>query len=159
MGSIIQEIESTVDAKRLWKVFRDEGSIILMKRAADIFKSITSLKGEGGVGSIKQINFTPEIEDSSWLKLKLEEVDEENFGHRYSHVEGGLLGLKVSPATYEFKFTPKAEGGCVFSYVAHFDSLPGDPEDEEKVKEIKEMIIILFKKIEAYLIDNPDLYC
>ncbi|GLJ10568.1 hypothetical protein SUGI_0130880 [Cryptomeria japonica] len=159
VGSISHEIESPLEAKRLWNAFVKDGHNLLPKQAPELFASITFLQGEGSVGGIKQINFTPANKDFSYVKEKVEEVDEEKLVYRYSHVEGGLLGKKVSSATYEFKYTPKAEGGCICSYVVHFDSLPGVPQDDEKVKEIKDMSTALFKKIEAYLLANPNLYC
>ncbi|GLJ10569.1 hypothetical protein SUGI_0130900 [Cryptomeria japonica] len=97
--------------------------------------------------------------DFSYVKEKVEEVDKEKLVYRYSHVEGGLLGKKVASTTYEYKYTPKVGGRCICSSVVHFDILSGVPHDKEKVKEIKEMSTALFKKIEAYLIVNPSLFC
>ncbi|GLJ10572.1 hypothetical protein SUGI_0130930 [Cryptomeria japonica] len=129
VGSISHEIESPLEAKRLWNAFVKDGHNLLPKQVPELFKSVTFLQGEVVVGSIKQINFTPANKDFSYVKEKVDEVNEE----------------KVEEVD--------------FSYVVHFDSLPGVPQDEEKVKEIKEMSTALFEKIEAYLIANPNLYC
>ncbi|GLJ10573.1 hypothetical protein SUGI_0130940 [Cryptomeria japonica] len=138
--SISHDIETPLEAKTLWNAFVKDGHNLLPKQAPELFASVTFLQGEGGVGSIKQINFTPANKDFSYGKEEVEEVEEEKLLYRFSHVEGGLIGKKVSSATYEYKYTPKAGGGGICSsVVVNFDSLPGVPEDEEKVKEIKEI--------------------
>ncbi|KAH9305713.1 hypothetical protein KI387_010117 [Taxus chinensis] len=157
-GSISHEIESPVEAKRLWNAFVKDGHNLLPKQVPEIFSSITLLEGDGGVGSIRQINFTPANEEFSYVKERVDEADEEKLVYRYSHVEGGMLGKKLASAKYEFKYTPKPNGGTVCSSVFYYDSLPGVPNDEAKIKEIKEMGTALFKKIDDYLIANPAAY-
>ncbi|WP_146133170.1 pathogenesis-related BetVI family protein, partial [Acinetobacter baumannii] len=158
-GSISDEIESPVEAKRLWNALVKDGHNLLPKLVPEIFASVTFLQGDGGVGSIREIKFTPAIEDFSYVKESVDEVDEEKLVYRYSHVEGGMLGKKLASAKYEFKYTAKPDGGSVCSSVFHYDSLPGVPHDEGKAKEIKDMGTALFKKIEAHLLANPTLYC
>ncbi|PSE86103.1 hypothetical protein C7G75_19525, partial [Acinetobacter nosocomialis] len=158
-GSISSEVESPVEAKRLWNAFVKDGHNLLPKQIPELFSSITFIQGDGGIGSIKQINFTPANKDFSFVKERIEEVDEEKLVYRYSHIEAGMLGKKLASAQYEFKYTPKPSGGCVCTAVFHYDSLPGVPRDEAKVKEIKESTSVLFKKVEAYLLANPSLYC
>ncbi|XP_057844251.1 pathogenesis-related protein 1 [Cryptomeria japonica] len=159
VGSIRHEIESAVEAKRLWNAFVKDGHNLLPKQIPELFSSITLLQGEGGVGTIKKINFTPVNKDFSYVKERVEELDEENFVYRSTHVEGGTLGKKLASASYEFKYTPKAEGGCLCSSVFHYDSLPGVMQNESKVQEIKCAGTALFKKIESYLLANPTMYC
>ncbi|KAH9306667.1 hypothetical protein KI387_011072, partial [Taxus chinensis] len=137
-GSITNELESPLEAQRVWNAFVKDGHNLLPKQVPEVFSSITFIQGDGGVGSIKQINFTDANPDFSFVKELVEEVDEEKFVYRYSHVEGGMLGKKLVSAKYEFKYTPKPEGGCVCSSVFHYETLPGVPHDESKVQEIKE---------------------
>ncbi|GLJ10575.1 hypothetical protein SUGI_0130960 [Cryptomeria japonica] len=159
VGSITHQIESPLEAKRLWNAFVKDGHNLMPRQAPEIFSSITLLYGDGGLGTIRQINLTPANKDFSYVKERVEEVDEEKLVYRYSHVEGGLLGKRLASNSYEFKYIPKAGGGCICSYVIHFDTLPGIPPEEGKAKEIKQTSTALFRKIEAYLLANPNLYC
>ncbi|KAH9301082.1 hypothetical protein KI387_012665 [Taxus chinensis] len=157
-GSFSHEIVSPVDAKRLWNAFVKDGHNLLPKQAPEIFSSITFLQGDGGVGTIKEVKLTPAHKEFNYVKERVEEVDDAKLVYRYSHIEGGLLGKKVTSARYELKYTPKPEGGTVCSSTFYFDSLPGVPEDQAKIEEVKEKSTALFKKIEAYLLANPTLY-
>ncbi|KAH9305982.1 hypothetical protein KI387_010386 [Taxus chinensis] len=157
-GSFSHEIVSPVEAKRLWNAFVKDGHNLLPKQLPEIFSSITILQGNGGVGTIKEIKFTSANKDFNYVKERVEELDDAKLVYRYSHVEGGLLGKQLVSAHYEFKYTPKPEGGSVCSSTFHYDTLPGVPEDQAKIDEVKEKSTALFKKIEAYLLANPNLY-
>ncbi|KAH9328836.1 hypothetical protein KI387_000944 [Taxus chinensis] len=158
-GSIIFEVETPLEAQRVWNAFVKDGHNLLPKQVPEVSSSITFIQGDGGVGSIRQINFTDAAEpELSFVKELVEEVDEEKFVYRYSHVEGGMFGKILASAKYEVKYTPKAEGGCVCSYVFHYETLPGVPHDESKEQGIKDKTTGLFKKVEAYLLANPTLY-
>ncbi|GLJ16156.1 hypothetical protein SUGI_0269590 [Cryptomeria japonica] len=141
VGSISNEIESTVEAKRLWNAFVKDAHNLLPKLAPQIFSRITLLQGDGGVGTIRQINFIAGNKNFSYVKEHVEEMDEDKFIYCYSHVEGQVLGKKLAYAKYEFKYKPKAEGegegegegGCIYNYLFHFDNLPGVQQDHGKV--------------------------
>ncbi|KAH9298857.1 hypothetical protein KI387_030539, partial [Taxus chinensis] len=57
-GIISIEIESRVEAKRLWNAVVKDRDLVA-REMPEICEGVTLLEGEGGVGSIKQINFTP----------------------------------------------------------------------------------------------------
>ncbi|KAH9307749.1 hypothetical protein KI387_035660, partial [Taxus chinensis] len=52
------QIESSVEAKRLWNALVVDGPNLLAKQLPEICSGVTFLHGDGGVGSIKQINFS-----------------------------------------------------------------------------------------------------
>ncbi|GLJ45578.1 hypothetical protein SUGI_0959460 [Cryptomeria japonica] len=157
-GSFSFEIESPVEAKRLWKATVDSHNT-LPKQAPGIISGITLAQGDGGVGTIRHVKFTPANKDFSSVKEKVDLIDEANMVYCFSHVEGGLLGKKVASISYKVKFIPKVGGGSITTYTCDFDSLPGVPHDEAKIEEIKADTTGLFKQVEEYLIANPTLYC
>lgn len=55
------EVESGVEAKRLWNALVKDGNDFALKQAPELFASISILEGDGGVGTVKQINFTAGI--------------------------------------------------------------------------------------------------
>ncbi|XP_057863805.2 major strawberry allergen Fra a 1.07 [Cryptomeria japonica] len=157
-GSFSIEIESPVEAKRMWKATVDTHNL-LPKQAPALISGITLVQGDGGVGTIRQVNFTAANKDFSYVKEKVDLIDEANMVYGFSHVEGGMLGTKVASVSYKVKYTPKPGGGCITTYSCNYDSLPGVPHDEAKVEEIKANSTGLFKQVEEYLIANPTLYC
>ena len=60
-GTAITEEVSQVEARRLWNAMTKDGHNLLPKVLPEIFASVTLLQGDGGVGTIKQLNFTPGI--------------------------------------------------------------------------------------------------
>uniref|UniRef100_A0A0D6QVZ4 Bet v I/Major latex protein domain-containing protein n=1 Tax=Araucaria cunninghamii TaxID=56994 RepID=A0A0D6QVZ4_ARACU len=158
-GTITLDIESPLEAKRLWNATVKDGHNLLPKVAPEIVSGVTIVQGNGGVGTIKQVNFTPANKDFSYVKESVVEINEGNFVYAFTHVEGGELGKNLASVKFEFKFSPKVGGGCVITWTCHFDTLPGVAHDEAKAQELKNNATGLFKKIEAYLLSNPALYC
>eukprot|EP01018_Ginkgo_biloba_P028179 Gb_21895 [translate_table: standard] len=156
-GTVTTEVVSTVEAKRLWKAMVKDGHNLLPKVLPDLISTI-SLQGDGGVGSIRQINFTPANKDFNYSKERLDEIDDDKFEMKYTAIEGGLLGKKLNAAKFELKLNPTKEGGCVSTWTCHFDTISGSA-DEAKLQEMKEASIGTFKKLEGYLLSNPTLYC
>ena len=60
-GTAITEEVSQVEARRLWNAIAKDSHNLLPKVFPEIFASVTFLQGDGGVGTIKQINFTTGI--------------------------------------------------------------------------------------------------
>ena len=158
-GSVsTQAVSNHVDCKRLWKAMVKDGHNVFPKVLPELIASV-SVQGNGGVGSIRQINFTPANKDFSYSKERIDEIDDENFVFKYTAVEGGQLGKKLSSAKFELKLVPNKEGGCVSTWTCHYDTLAGAPADEAKIQEMKEASLGMFKKVEEYLLSNPSLFC
>lgn len=96
--------------------------------------------------------------DFSYVKERVDQVDEENLVYSYSHVEGGMLGTKLASANHEFKFSHKEGGGSIVSFTVNYKSLPGVTLHEAKLEEFKANSTGLFRLFEGYIIANPTLY-
>eukprot|EP00253_Pinus_taeda_P006071 PITA_06071 len=158
-GTATTEDFSEVEARRLWNAMVKDGHNLFPKVFPEIFSSVTFLQGDGGVGTIKQLNFTPVNKDFSYAKERVDEMDEEKMVFKYTTIEGGLLGKTLSSLNFEIKFVPRKEGGCVVSWICNYDTLASAQLDEGKAQEMKEQSNAMFKKIEQYLLSNPNLYC
>ena len=90
------------------------------------------------------------------MKERVDEIDEEKMVYKYTTIEGGK---KLSAASFEVKIVPRKEGGCVVSWISNYETLPGTELNEARIQEIKENSNAMFKKIEHYLLSNPNLYC
>nr|AAL50001.1 PR10 protein [Pinus monticola] len=148
-----------VEARRLWNATTKDSHNFLPKVLPEVFTSVTLLQGDGGVGTVKQLNFTPGKKDFSFIKERVDELDQENFVYKYTAIEGGPLGKQLSSACFEVKLVPRKEGGCVARWTCNYETLPGVQPDEGKLKEIKEDSFGMLKKVEQYLLSNPNLYC
>ncbi|GLJ45558.1 hypothetical protein SUGI_0959100 [Cryptomeria japonica] len=156
-GSFSIEIESPVEAKRLWKATVDTHNLLPKQAPALVlFKVMEELAPFDTLSSLQVTN-----KDFSYMKEKVDLVDEANLVYGYSPVEGGMLGEKVASVSHKIKYTlkPEGNGGCITTFTCDYDNLPGVPQDEAKIEEIKAKNTGLFKQVEEYLIANPTLYC
>ncbi|ONK63374.1 uncharacterized protein A4U43_C07F14470 [Asparagus officinalis] len=125
-STVSHEIESSVSAARLFKAAMTEWHNLAPKILPEIVSSASVVAADGGVGSIRQINFT----------------------------SGGDLGTKLESASSHFKLVPSSNGGCVVKLEGTYKTLPGVDASDEVAKG-KEMMTNAIKAAEAYLVANP----
>nr|ABK25705.1 unknown [Picea sitchensis] len=158
-GTTTTERVSKVEAKRLWSATVKDNHNFLPKIWPEIFSSVTFLEGDEGAGTIKQFNFTPAAtKEFSYVKERVDEIDEEKLVYKYAVIEGGPLGNNLIALSYEIKFVAREDGGCLITRTSNYETLPGAQFDEGKVKELKEKMNAMFEKVEQYLLSNPNLY-
>lgn len=96
--------------------------------------------------------------DLTYVKHKVETIDEANLSNSYSLIEGDTLGDKLEKICYETKLVPSPDGGCIIKTVSKYHT-KGDVEiKEDDVKYGKEKASHLFKIIENYLNEHRDTY-
>ena len=157
--SFTMTAEAAVDAKRMFEVGR-ESNVLLPKLLPQVFTSITLEGGNGEVGTVRHIVFTPEAQKENefgFLKERVDEIDENNMLVKYTVVEGGLLGKRVATAHGEIKVSPGPGGkGCVVSQTSYFTPLPGvPPPPPEKVQHVHESFAQVTKALDTYLLSHP----
>ncbi|GLJ09513.1 hypothetical protein SUGI_0110960 [Cryptomeria japonica] len=139
-GSTTVEIVSAVEAKRLWYAVTKNAKSLFLKVAPELFSSITTLSGNGGVGSINRVDFSPE---------RVDKRDEDKMVYAMNQLEGGMVGKACSSVKCELKFRAKTGGRCVITWTCYYDTLPSVIPDQIKVEEAKTSIIALFKKVDG----------
>lgn len=159
VGTLTNECVCEVEAKRLWNAIVKDGHNLFPRVFPEFFSSITFVEGDGGVGTIKQINFTPANKDFRYFKEKVDEIDDEKMVFKFTIIEGGPLGTKLSALSFEVKVAPREEMGCVVTRITNYETNPTAEADERKLQGFKENAIPMFKKIDQYLVSNPKLYC
>ncbi|CAN6558741.1 unnamed protein product [Malus baccata var. baccata] len=128
-----QEFTSPVAADRLFKALIIDSDNLIPKLMAQVIKSIEIIHGDGGVGSIKQINFAEYT------------LDVENLVCKYTLIEGDVLDDKIKSISYEVSF--------------HEYDAAGDLEiNEEEIRGGKEGAMGMYKVVEAYLFESPGAY-
>ncbi|CAN6295404.1 unnamed protein product [Urochloa humidicola] len=149
------EIASPVAAPRLFRAAVMDWHTLAPKLTSHAVASAHPVEGEGGVGSVRQFNFTS-VMPFSFMKEKLEFLDVDKCECKSTLIEGGGIGVAIETATSHIKVEPVADGGSVVKVDATCKLLPGVEEDE--IAKAKESVTAIFKAAEAYLVANPDAY-
>eukprot|EP01018_Ginkgo_biloba_P028077 Gb_32854 [translate_table: standard] len=159
VGTLTYEIVSPLPPFRLWKAMTKDNHNLLPKALPKLITSVDILQGDGtSVGTIKQFNFTSANKHFSYVKDRVDEVDDDNFVYKYTTIEGGRVGTMVSTIKCEIKFEGMTEGGTKSTFTSEFDTLSDSLPPDAEVEEAKAASATMFKAVEAYLVANPTLY-
>ena len=152
------EVTSSIPPARLFNSFILDDNFIC-KVLPQAIKSVETIEGDGGVGSIKLLTFGEGSQFKS-AKHRVDGIDKDNFTYSYTviDVEGGDLKGLVESVSYVVKIEPSADGGSICKTSSTYHTKGDAHITEEQIKEGKERAIGMFKAVEAYLIANPDAY-
>ncbi|VAH90036.1 unnamed protein product [Triticum turgidum subsp. durum] len=154
------EIESPVAASRLFRAGVMDWHTLAPKLAPHIVASAHPVEGEGGIGSVRQFNFTSAdlaAMPFSLMKERLEFIDADKCECKSTLIEGGGIGTAIEMATSHIKVEAAANGGSVVKVESTYKLLPG-VEVNDEITKAKESVTAIFKAAEAYLVANPDAY-
>ncbi|KAL2463519.1 MLP-like protein [Forsythia ovata] len=159
MGAITydMEITSSIPAGKLFKAFVLDFDNLIPKIMPQAIKSVETLEGDAGVGSVKLITFGEGSQFKS-VKHRVDNIDKENLTYSYSIVEGDALMGVLESITYHIKIVPNADGGSICKNRSIYNTKGDTQITEEKIKKGKEKAMGMFKAIEDYLQANPDAY-
>ncbi|OMO81994.1 hypothetical protein COLO4_23298 [Corchorus olitorius] len=152
-----QEITSAVAPSRLFKALIIDHDNLIPKLMPQSIKSVELVQGDGGVGSIKQINF-PEGAHYKYLKERVDHLDIDKCEFKYTTIEGDVLGDILESISYEVKFEATGEEGSVCKMTSHYHAKGDKVIKEEEIKAGKDEALGLFKVVEDYLLANPTVY-
>ncbi|KAI3821741.1 hypothetical protein L1987_09313 [Smallanthus sonchifolius] len=157
MATVTNEIEvaSSFSAATVFKVFKDF-EIIAPKVNPAVFKSVETIEGNGGVGTVKLLTFGEAVPFTSG-KYKVDAFDEGSFSYSYTFFEGdNLMGILHS-ITQHVKVISSGEGS-IFKQTIVYNCKGDEKPSEETLKAEKELYEQTFKGIEAYASAHPELY-
>ncbi|XP_060174594.1 major strawberry allergen Fra a 1-2-like [Lycium barbarum] len=155
--SFTDEYTSPVPPSRIFKASIVDSHNLMPKLMPQAIKSIEFVQGNGGAGSIKQINF-PEGGNFKSIKYRIDELNEEKFIYKYALIEGDALVEKLEKITYEVKFEQSPDGGSISKVTSTYYTEGDFKLKEEEIKAGKEKVLGMYKAVEAYLLQNPDAY-
>ncbi|XP_022868870.1 pathogenesis-related protein STH-2-like [Olea europaea var. sylvestris] len=155
ISNYFHELKTNVSHKRLFKALITDNHDVLPKVSPSI-KSIETIEGDGGAGSVKKTNFS-ESEGSHFkhMKTKVDSLDKENYVAKFTLVEGDALGDELEKVCYEMKFEDSKDGGCVLKITSEYHSKGDVVPKEEDIKAAQEHTMGLYKSCADYLIANP----
>ncbi|KAI3459447.1 hypothetical protein Pfo_016110 [Paulownia fortunei] len=151
------EYTSPVPPSRIFKASIVDSHNLIPKLMPQAIKSIEIIEGDGGAGSIKQINFA-EGSPLKFVKYRVDELNEKTFSYGYTLIEGDSLVDKLEKITYDVKFEQTADGGSISKVTSKYFTVGDFTLKEEEVKAGKERVLAMYKAVEAFLIQNPDAY-
>lgn len=93
-----------------------------------------------------------------YVKHRMDELDKENFVCKYTLIEGDPLGDKLECISYEVKFEAASDGGCISKMTSNYKTIGDFEIKEEEIKAGKDSAIGVYKVVEAYLLENPQVY-
>nr|AOP32361.1 phenolic oxidative coupling protein POCP1 [Hypericum tomentosum] len=151
--SVRQDYTSKVKAHRLFTALVPERHVVLLKVLPQNFKSIEIVQGDGGVGTIKRTDFSDDF-PYRYMVYRIDEMDKENLYGKCTYFEGdGLDKYGAETMVYEIKFEETNQGSRGYEII-HYHPKPGCEVKKDQVG----VAINLFKKVEEYLLANPDIY-
>jgi hypothetical protein len=150
------EYTSPIPPARLFKALVIDAHILIPKLLPQAVKSIETIQGDGGVGSIRQITFA-EGGQFNTVKNRIDELNENTFSYKYTVIEGDALADKLE-LTVHVQFEATAEGGSKNKMTTKYHTKDDAVIKEEEIKASKEKVLGMYKVLEGYLLQNPDAY-
>ncbi|KAL5849370.1 hypothetical protein ACOSQ4_007383 [Xanthoceras sorbifolium] len=159
MGALTftEEFTSPVPAGKLFNALVLDSDNLLPMIMPQAFKSVETIEGDGGPGTIKKINFS-EGSEFKYLKNRVDALDKDKMMYAYTVIKGDALPDKVESISYEIKYEATPDGGCKGTNVSKYNLKPGAEIGEEQLKVAKAKAMAIFKFVEAYLLANPAAY-
>ncbi|KAJ9546717.1 hypothetical protein OSB04_019260 [Centaurea solstitialis] len=121
-----------------------------------VFKSIETVEGNGGVGTVKIFTFGDAVPFTSG-KYKVDVIDTSSFSYNYSFFEGDCLMGILDSINHHIKVVP-IDGGSIFKQTVIYNCKGSDKPSEEVLKAEKEIYEKTYKAIEAYGATHPESY-
>ncbi|XP_027115955.1 major allergen Pru ar 1 [Coffea arabica] len=151
------EVTSSVPPAKLFKAFILDFDNLIPKILPQAIKSVETLQGDGGAGTVKLTHFGEGSQYKS-MKHRVDELDKENFAFKYTVFEGDVLGDVIEKTSYEVKIEASADGGSITKSKSTYYTKDDAKITEEDIKSGKDKSAGVFKAIEAHLAANPDAY-
>ncbi|XP_030463084.2 major allergen Pru ar 1-like [Syzygium oleosum] len=143
---------STIPPKKIALIVDSHN--LIPKLMPQSIKSINIVQGNGGAGSIKQINFIEGSQLSS-MKNRVDELNKETFTYKYTMIN---LMDKFESIACEVKFEPTPDGASKNKMTNTYYTKGNVELKEKDIKAGKERALGMYKVAEAYLLQNPNAY-
>ncbi|KAA8527663.1 hypothetical protein F0562_035468 [Nyssa sinensis] len=151
------EQTSSIPPARIFKATIVDSHNLIPKLMPQTIKSIEIIQGDGGAGSIKQINFA-QGGNFSYMKHYIDELNEKTYTYKYTLIEGDAMMDKLEKISFEVKLEAAPNGGTISKMTSKYYAKGDFVLTEEEIKAGKEKALGMYKVVEAYLQENPDAY-
>ncbi|KAA8549685.1 hypothetical protein F0562_001297 [Nyssa sinensis] len=132
----------------------------------------TLIEGEALMDKFEKISFEVKLEASpnggtiskmtrknfNFTKHQIDELNEETYTYKYTLIEGDALMDKFEKISFEVKLEASPDGGTISKMTTKFYTKGDFVLTEEEIKAGMEKALGMYKVVEAYLLQNPDVY-
>ncbi|WCJ23361.1 Major strawberry allergen Fra a 1-A [Euphorbia peplus] len=148
-------VECALPPSRIFKAVVYKLTDLLTTVMPEVIESVDVIQGNGGVGTIRQVNFGADF-PFKYVKERVDAIDEEKLTYTYTVIEGDVLkGVEKVQNDVVFKATPDGLG-TIMTNQGHYFPIGDFQINKDEVNSNNEKSLALFKAIEAYLLANPD---
>ncbi|KAM0043921.1 putative Bet v I/Major latex protein [Helianthus debilis subsp. tardiflorus] len=158
MAAVSTEVQivNSFPADKLFKILSNIHNLA-PKVVPEIYKSITTIEGDLGVGTIQSHVYGDAVPYTT-SKQKFDVVDVNNFYVEYTVFEGDILSDYLDSIAHRIKISPTADGGAVYRHTTVFKCKGETKPTEEVLTQTNEGYKKVFKAIEAYVLANADAF-
>ncbi|KAM7477696.1 hypothetical protein LguiA_025909 [Lonicera macranthoides] len=89
---------------------------------------------------------------------RIDELDKEGFMCKYTLLETDAFMDKLESITYEVKFEPYGDTGCVCKISSEYKTRDNVEMKEQDIEPSKDRAIGMYEVVEAYLLAHPHAY-
>ncbi|MCL7049010.1 hypothetical protein MKW94_005626 [Papaver nudicaule] len=129
----------------------------LMPKIMPVVKSVDFVSGDGGPGSVQQVNFVDGYQ-MKYVKNRLDFKDKENCAINYTAIESDSFGDRIDYIISEVKFDAASDGGSKCTIKTTVCPKGDVVLDDKTLKSGKQGHMEQYKVVIAHLIENPHLY-
>ncbi|OVA12923.1 Bet v I domain [Macleaya cordata] len=152
-----EELACPVAPHRMFHALFEDAHNLMPKIMPHAVKSVDFISGDGGSGSVQQVNFA-DGGPVKYVKNRLDSKNKDNLEIKYTVIECDAFGDKVECITNEVKFVAAPGGGCICKSKSTYHPKAGVELNEEEIKAGKESSKGVYKFVENYLVENPHVY-
>ncbi|KAA8527662.1 hypothetical protein F0562_035469 [Nyssa sinensis] len=138
--TLTDERLSSIPPSRIFKATILDSHNLIPKLMPQAVKSIEIIQGNGGAGSIKQINFA-EGSNFNYMKHHIDELNEETYTYKYTLIEGEALKDKLEKVCFEVKLEASTDGGTISKMTSKYYTKGDFVLTEEEIKSGKEKVL------------------
>ncbi|KAH7843334.1 hypothetical protein Vadar_015324 [Vaccinium darrowii] len=149
------EVPCSIPPARIFKAFVLDADTLIPKIMPQVFKSVETVDGDGGAGTIKLITLGEGYAYKT-LKHRIDAIDKENFTYSSTVIDGPELMDNFESISYQTKIVAGPDGGSIYKIRSIYQTKGDAQVNEEDIKAGKDKASFLFKAVEAYLLANPD---
>ncbi|GAU43497.1 hypothetical protein TSUD_92080 [Trifolium subterraneum] len=121
-GQLEHELELHVPASEAWELFGTLGiGKMVVEEMPQSFQKVELIEGDGGVGTILKLTFTPGLPGPAGYSEKFTKIDHENRIKETEVVEGGYLELGFTLFRVRFEVIEKGEDSSIIKSTIEYE--------------------------------------
>ncbi|OWM88118.1 major strawberry allergen Fra a 1.06-like [Punica granatum] len=153
-----QEFVIPISRERAFKGMAVDVHNLVVKAAPHIMKSVKTIHGDGGPGTIRECTYTKESGCSAIVgTLRVDILDAKNFVYRHTITDGDAYRMMYS-VIVEMRYEALGHDKCICKMSTEHHPKEGITYKEEDIEKGNRTMMALYKAMQDYLVANPNAY-